>query len=63
VTKLIVAFRNFANVPKKQLETAFKEGVVRWIKLLLKRLNSALLSSYTFNWKIISVEETFIATK
>jgi hypothetical protein len=28
VTKLIVAFRNFANVPKKQLEIAFKEGVV-----------------------------------
>jgi hypothetical protein len=30
VTKLIVAFRNFANVPKKQLEIAFKEGVVHW---------------------------------
>jgi hypothetical protein len=29
MTKLIVAFRNFANAPKKQLATAFKEGVVR----------------------------------
>jgi hypothetical protein len=27
VTKLIVAFGNFANVPKELLETAFKEGV------------------------------------